>query len=50
MTAEVDGVFPANFLDLCQEMQAIFDYGFRLYAYDGAGHQLEGEPWGLVQQ
>ncbi|MFT9298021.1 MAG: hypothetical protein ABF542_07910 [Gluconobacter sp.] len=47
ITADCDGYFPSDFLTLWEEMKATADYGFRLYAYDKAGHQFFGEPWGF---
>lgn len=47
ITADCDGYFPEEFINLWHEMRETTDYGFRLYAYDKSGRQLNGEPWGF---
>ncbi|NVN01839.1 MULTISPECIES: hypothetical protein [Asaia] len=47
LTLDIDAMIPSDFPDLIATLQADFDYGFRLYAFDGAGHQYFGEPWGF---
>ncbi|MXV44198.1 hypothetical protein GS501_03915 [Saccharibacter sp. 17.LH.SD] len=47
ITADCDGYFPTNFIELWENLRESSDYGFRLYAYDKTGKQTHGEPWGF---
>ncbi|MGN8119829.1 tetratricopeptide repeat protein [Labrys sp. 22185] len=44
--ADIDAYFPEDFFRRLREIEP-FDFGFRLYAFDEAGRQRHGQPWGF---